>query len=73
MEDLFAAAPRISRRLRTRRMFGGLGVYSGDVMKALVAYGELYLKVDGETKPAFEAAGATPLRLREQGDPREPR
>lgn len=60
IEDLFAAAPDLAP-LRTRRMFGGLGVYSGDVMMALVAYGELYLKVDEETKPAFEAAGARPF------------
>lgn len=60
IEDVFAAAPDLAP-LRTRRMFGGLGVYSGGVMMALVAYGELYLKVDDETKPAFEAAGARPF------------
>lgn len=60
IQDLFAAAPELAP-LRTKRMFGGLGVYSGDLMMALVAYGELYLKVDEETKPAFEAVGARPF------------
>lgn len=47
--------------IRTRRMFGGLGVYSDDLMFGL-AFGEtLYLKADDETRPAFEAAGSAPF------------
>lgn len=40
-----------------RRMFGGAGVYVGDVMFALIADDTLYLKADETTKPAFEAEG----------------
>jgi len=40
-----------------RRMFGGAGVYAGDVMFALIADDTLYLKTDETTAPAFEAEG----------------
>ena len=40
-----------------RRMFGGAGVYAGEVMFALIADDTLYLKADGTTAPAFEAEG----------------
>jgi DNA transformation protein len=66
IQDLFAAAPDLAP-VRTKRMFGGLGVYSGDLMMALVAYGELYLKVDDESKPAFERAGARPFVYESKG------
>ncbi|WP_372425531.1 TfoX/Sxy family protein [Salinarimonas chemoclinalis] len=66
IQDLFAAAPEFAP-IRTRRMFGGLGVYAGAAMVALVARGELYLKVDAETKPAFEAAGARPFVYESKG------
>ena len=35
-------------------MFGGWGIYEQDVMFALIAYDELYLKVDEQTQPYFE-------------------
>ncbi|WP_349371887.1 TfoX/Sxy family protein [Salinarimonas sp.] len=66
IQELFAAAPELAP-IRTKRMFGGLGVYSGDLMVGLVAYGELYLKVDETTKPAFEAAGARPFVYESKG------
>lgn len=53
--DLFAAIGDIE----IRRMFGGQGIYSDDVMVAVVVGGELMLKADPETAPAFEAAGFT--------------
>jgi DNA transformation protein len=40
-----------------RAMFGGHGVYARGVMFALVDDDELFLKVDGEARPRFEAAG----------------
>ena len=45
-------------RIRVRRMFGGAGVYCDDVMFALIGGEDLYIKVDDETRPAFEAAGS---------------
>ena len=47
--------------VRCRRMFGGLGVYRDDLMFALVAGGELFLKVDGETLETFQDLGSRPF------------
>ncbi len=43
--------------VRSRRMFGGHGLYVDDLFVALIAAERLYLKVDAQTRPAFEAAG----------------
>jgi DNA transformation protein len=47
--------------VQIRRMFGGQGVYQGDVMFALVASDELYLKVDGESIGFFRDRGSRPF------------
>lgn len=44
-----------------RRMFGGQGVYQGELMFALVASGELYLKVDDESIGFFRELGSRPF------------
>ncbi|WP_114943659.1 TfoX/Sxy family protein [Microvirga calopogonii] len=44
-----------------RRMFGGQGVYQGDLMFALVASGEVYLKADDETARFFRERGSRPF------------
>ena len=44
-----------------RRMFGGQGIYRDEVMFALVAGGELYLKADGETAEMFRSIGSRPF------------
>lgn len=49
-------------RVHGRRMFGGLGIYAGDLFFALADDDVLYLKADEETIPAFEAAGMKPFR-----------
>ena len=46
---------------RSRRMFGGFGLYVDDVFVALIAIERLYLKVDAQTRPRFEAAGCEPF------------
>jgi DNA transformation protein len=56
-EDLFGGLGRIT----TKRMFGGVGLYLGDVIFAIAIDEVLYLKTDAETRPRFEAAGATPF------------
>jgi DNA transformation protein len=43
--------------VRARAMFGGHGIYCGDLMFGLVDDDEIFLKTDAETRPAFEAAG----------------
>jgi len=45
----------------TKRMFGGVGIYSADVFFAIVANDVLYLKADDETREEFERAGCAPF------------
>jgi len=46
---------------RSRRMFGGHGIYVDDLFVALIAYDRIFLKTDEETRPAFVAAGCEPF------------
>ena len=57
--------------VRAKRMFGGHGVFLEGLMFALIADDRLYLKVDGETKALFAAAGAEPFVYRGKTRPVE--
>lgn len=57
IEDLFQPFGHVA----VKRLFGGHGVYADGVMFALQAYGEIYLRVDSQTLPAFEAKGLAPF------------
>lgn len=46
----------------TKRMFGGLGIYSDATMFALADDEVLYFKVDETNQGDFEAAGMEPFR-----------
>lgn len=48
-------------QIRTRAMFGGWGIYCDALFFALVADDVLYLKVDAQTQPRFEAEGLRPF------------
>lgn len=48
-------------QVTARRMFGGHGLYCEGLMFALVADHSLYLKVDDQNRPDFEALGCTPF------------
>jgi DNA transformation protein len=50
--------------LRIRRMFGGAGVYSGELFFAILADDTLYLKVDDNTRADCEARRLLPFRYR---------
>ena len=39
--------------VRSRRMFGGIGLYAGDVFFGLIDDGILYLKVDDSTRARY--------------------
>lgn len=55
LRDLFEPFGRVS----IRRMFGGQALYLDGAIIALVLGDDtLYLKADGQTAPAFEAAGS---------------
>jgi DNA transformation protein len=43
-------------------MFGGIGLYAGDLFFAIVDDDTLYLKVDDTTRAEFESRGMPPFR-----------
>ncbi|MEY4978807.1 MAG: hypothetical protein RLZZ352_1077 [Pseudomonadota bacterium] len=53
--------------VRSRRMFGGYGIYHEEVMVGLVADDVLYLKVDAVSAPEFAAAGSRPFQYTKNG------
>ncbi|MCA1999420.1 MAG: TfoX/Sxy family protein [Hyphomicrobiales bacterium] len=57
MKDLFAPCGEV----RLRRMFSGHGVYLGEYCIALAIKAGLCLRVDAESRAAFEALGARPF------------
>lgn len=48
--------------LRSRRMFGGHGIYSGGRFFGIVHGGRLYLKTDAESRAEFERRGMGPFQ-----------
>ncbi|MBN8262547.1 MAG: TfoX/Sxy family protein [Xanthomonadales bacterium] len=63
LHDLFSAFAPVT----TRAMFGGHGVYRDGVIIGIVIDEAIYLKVDGETRGAFEAAGSEPFVYEAKG------
>jgi len=53
---------RVVRDVRGRSMFGGVGIYSGDLFFALIDDDTLYFKVDDSTRPDFESRNLDPFR-----------
>ena len=53
---------------RSRRMFGGHGLYVDDLFVAIVAGDELFLKVDAQTRAHFESAGCRPFIYDRKGE-----
>jgi len=53
--------------LRSRRMFGGHGIYVDDVFIAILAFEQLYLKADAQTREQFIAAGCAPFQYEREG------
>lgn len=60
---------RVVPRIRARSMFGGVGIYAGDLFFALLADDTLYFKVDDSNRPDFKALGMSPFLP--YGDERE--
>src|SRR5262245_63237221 len=48
--------------LSPRPMFGGIGVYAGDLFFGILAADVLYFKVDDTTRRDYEKAGSRPFR-----------
>lgn len=53
----------------SKRMFGGYGIFRDGIMFGLVADSALYLKVDAQNKPDFEALGLRPFTYEAKGKP----
>lgn len=47
--------------VRSRRMFGGHGLYVDERFVALIAFDRLFLKADATTAPRFAEAGCEPF------------
>jgi DNA transformation protein len=50
------------KAVRARAMFGGVGLYAGDVFFGILAADTLYLKVDDSNRGQYEAAGMRPFK-----------
>ena len=50
-----------AKGLKTRRMFGGHGLYIGDAFFAIVHKGSLYFRTDEASRPAYVKAGSRPF------------
>ena len=53
---------RVRPDIRARAMFGGVGLYAGERIFALIDDDVVYLKVDDFNRPDFEAAGMGPFQ-----------
>jgi DNA transformation protein len=53
--------------VRSRRMFGGYGLYVDDLFVAIIVGDALYLKADEQSRPRFEAAGSRRFAYARQG------
>ena len=52
-----------------RAMFGGFGTFLDGLMFSLIADNDLYLKVDAENRPDYEAAGSYPFTYEGKSKP----
>ena len=46
---------------RAKRMFGGFGIYDGELFFAIITDNDLYFKVGESNRPDFESAGSEPF------------
>ncbi len=53
---------RATTHVRAKGMFGGVGIYSGDLFFALIAEDTVYFKVADTNRPDFEDRGMEPFR-----------
>jgi DNA transformation protein len=53
---------RVLAQVRARSMFGGVGIYAGNVFFALIADDTLYFKVDDSNRADFVNRGMGPFR-----------
>jgi DNA transformation protein len=61
--DQLATVPRLG----LRAMFGGLGLYSGEVFFGILAADVLYFKVDDSNRAEYVRAGMSPFKPYAEG------
>jgi DNA transformation protein len=66
IQEIFATFGAV----QVRRMFGGAGLYAEGVMFGLVSDGQIFLKADAATAPAFEREGCEPFSYATKGGKR---
>ena len=64
LSELFGVVPEF----RVKRMFGGAGVFSGELMFALAFEDDLYLRADDESRSELEAIGSEPFTYEARGE-----
>lgn len=64
LSELFGFVPEF----RVKRMFGGAGVFSGELMFALAFEDDLYLRADDESRGELEAIGSEPFTYEARGE-----
>jgi len=57
ISELFSSFGSVS----VRRMFGGAGIFADGLMIGLISNGDIFLKADDESSPAFEREGLKPF------------
>ena len=63
IQDLFVELGPV----RIRRMFGGRGLYLGDLIFAIEVGSDLYLNVDDQSVRSFQAVGSRPFTYERDG------
>lgn len=65
--DMMAASGSISNPVQQRKMFGGSGLFSQNLMFAIAVNDQLYLKADSETRRVFESRGLERFSYQQNG------
>ena len=55
--------------IKARSMFGGYGIFSGEIMFALIVQGQLHLRAGQDNEATFQAAQLKPYVYRKKGFP----
>lgn len=61
-DEMLERLQRAVSSLRARRMFGGVGLYSGEQFFGIIAFDRLWFKVDDTNRADYEARGMGPFR-----------
>ena len=61
-DEVIERLDRVVPSLCVRRMFGGVGLYSGEQFFGIVAFDRLWFKVDDSNRSDYEARGMGPFR-----------